>query len=65
MMHDESKDPKAPAQGHPNHNAETRPDAQKSAAKNPDELPDGSGTDAHEKDSEQGQENGGQSFDAG
>lgn len=33
--------------------------------KDPDRLPDGSGTDAHGSGSEQGQEDGGQSFDAG
>ncbi len=38
---------------------------QRGGAKNPDELPDGSGTDAHRTGSEQGQEDEGQSFDAG
>lgn len=64
-MHNESHDSKAPEQGSQKQDDQKHPDTQKSAPPNPDELPDGSGTDAHGHGSEQGQETGEKSFDAG
>lgn len=60
QTNDESNEQNAPDQS----DLETSPHKAK-GPKNPDELPDGSGTDAQSSNSEHGQEDGDKSFDAG
>lgn len=60
QTHDESNEPKVPGQPA----QETSPH-KANGHKNPDELPDGSGTDAQSSNSKHGQEDGDKSFDAG
>lgn len=58
--HDETNEPKAPAQ------SDQETSAQKPRGRrNPEELPDGTGTDAKKSESGPGQEDGGKPFDAG
>lgn len=60
LTQDETNESKAPAQ------SDQETSAQKPRGRrNPEELPDGTGTDAKKTESKPGQEDGGKSFDAG